>query len=239
MKKIILIVILFFNLIPVLKEGKIELIGAFEALADEENGNEFGGDETDFSDFWSHVVGIFGPGGPGGFAFIMDDGSIWHPTLDEVNVFAQDPRFGGIPEIENPFTGDEPTLCEQLGMIDSYCGCVTDLIECETVDPIPITQTYYKDNDLDGWGNASETVTANTPPSSGWVTQGGDLNDNCYNVANEIHQCEFKVILNSIPNDIKPYDIINLSLTPVNTIGISNLIFNYEANIVTTPVDNF
>ena len=42
MKKILLIIVLFFNLIPVLTKGKIEMMGAFEALATEEYGTEDG-----------------------------------------------------------------------------------------------------------------------------------------------------------------------------------------------------
>ncbi|KHJ36635.1 hypothetical protein PBAC_31890 [Pedobacter glucosidilyticus] len=57
MKKIILLTILLFNLIPIFKEGEFSLAGPQSVLADS-YGGEYGGSE-DYSDFWNHVVGFF------------------------------------------------------------------------------------------------------------------------------------------------------------------------------------
>lgn len=103
MKKIILLAILFFNLIPVLKKGEFSLTGPESAFADnygDENGNN-----NDYSDFWSHVVGIFGTGED--FGFRMDDGSIWHPELDEVIVTEE--TVNTITNLFPDFVPEDPT----------------------------------------------------------------------------------------------------------------------------------
>ncbi|WP_018614591.1 DUF4082 domain-containing protein [Segetibacter koreensis] len=43
------------------------------------------------------------------------------------------------------------------------------------------SQTFYQDNDADGYGNSAVTISACTPPA-GYVARGGDCNDNIANI---------------------------------------------------------
>lgn len=48
-------------------------------------------------------------------------------------------------------------------------------------DEAPAGQTWYRDQDLDGWGNDNNTMFACTP-DAGYVSVGGDCDDNDFNI---------------------------------------------------------
>lgn len=61
-----------------------------------------------------------------------------------------------------------------------YTGCFWAATKCLCVQPSAAchTFTWYRDEDLDGYGGESQQGTDCGPPTpSGWVSQGGDCND--------------------------------------------------------------
>lgn len=52
-----------------------------------------------------------------------------------------------------------------------------------------IATKWYQDLDNDGWGNSLISKYCYSP-GSGWVAKDGDLNDDCYNLANYFYQCD-------------------------------------------------
>jgi hypothetical protein len=74
------------------------------------------------------------------------------------------------------------------------------------------TQLFYFDSDGDGWGG-STTKNCHVSPGPGWVLQGGDHNDNCYNVANVATQCSATPCQNQTVNQMMSFQNASAALT--------------------------
>lgn len=104
-------------------------------------------------------------GVPGGSAYMADCGCIGGNT-----------GIYECPPLQTDCNGDE--------------GGTAYLDACQTCvggNTGKTVQTWYQDFDADGWG--SSVTKQCFDPGPGWILQGGDLNDNCYNLANITGQC--------------------------------------------------
>lgn len=87
----------------------------------------------------------------------------------------------GVGGIMSPSGGSSIGAYDVEGMKDQVnydisrvLGCVPNMI----AEVQPTKYTYYLDNDKDGYGGSSTISVIETTPPSGYVTRGGDCNDN-------------------------------------------------------------
>lgn len=116
MKKLILIIILFFNLIPILKKGELSLAGLESAFAD-----TYGGENGNYESLYDSVSDLYGldivgsdRDANGMFYFVLEGGGIFNPhdmnfTGEQVENFIEN-----FPEYEPPIPVDDENADEIL-----------------------------------------------------------------------------------------------------------------------------
>ena len=105
-----------------------------------------------------------------------DDGPIGEESDDDDNSGGQ----------SDPPTAINNPQCPG-GKVSDACGNCYDPNPSISTQYTQRPRTYYWDGDGDGWGGYTRSCIES--PGDGWITQGGDYNDDCFNLANSSAQC--------------------------------------------------